>query len=79
VIRVTVNDQFDNRLILGDNLLALKVLLPTHAGCVKCVYIGPPYNAGSQGWGYNDNLTQAQFKEWIGKQGESALRLNMRY
>ena len=56
-----------NLIIEGDNLLALKALLPTHAGRVKCVYIDPPYNTGNEGWIYNDNLTQPQFKEWIGK------------
>ena len=67
-----------NLIIEGDNLLALKALLPTHAGKVKCVYIDPPYNTGNEGWVYNDNLTQPQFKEWIGqtvgKEGEDATR-----
>lgn len=67
-----------NLIIEGDNLLALKALLPTHAGKVKCVYIDPPYNTGNEGWIYNDNLTQPQFKEWIGKEvgkeGEDATR-----
>jgi adenine-specific DNA-methyltransferase len=56
-----------NLIIEGDNLLALKALLPTHAGKVKCIYIDPPYNTGNEGWVYNDNLTQPQFKEWIGR------------
>ena len=56
-----------NLIIEGDNLLALKALLPTHAGKVKCIYIDPPYNTGNEGWVYNDNLTQPQFKEWIGQ------------
>ncbi len=67
-----------NLIIEGDNLLALKALLPTHAGRVKCIYIDPPYNTGNEGWIYNDNLTQPQFKEWIGKEvgkeGEDACR-----
>ena len=67
-----------NLIIEGDNLLALKALLPTHAGKVKCIYIDPPYNTGNEGWVYNDNLTQPQFKEWIGqtvgKEGEDATR-----
>jgi hypothetical protein len=67
-----------NLIIEGDNLLALKALLPTHAGRVKCVYIDPPYNTGNEGWIYNDNLTQPQFKEWIGrevgKEGEDGCR-----
>jgi len=69
----------DGSLIIeGDNLLALKALLPTHAGKIKCVYIDPPYNTGNEAWVYNDNLTQPQFKEWIGqtvgKDGEDATR-----
>jgi DNA methylase len=67
-----------NLIIEGDNLLALKALLPTHAGQVKCIYIDPPYNTGNEGWVYNDNLTQPQFREWIGqtvgKEGEDATR-----
>jgi hypothetical protein len=45
--RVTENDLFDNRLIFGDNLLALKALEQEFAGQIKCVYIDPPYNTGS--------------------------------
>jgi len=56
-----------NLIIEGDNLLALKALLPTHAGRIKCIYIDPPYNTGNEGWVYNDNLTQPQFKAWIGQ------------
>gem|GEM_PF-792713 len=67
-----------NLIIEGDNLLALKSLLPTHTGRIKCIYIDPPYNTGNEGWVYNDNLTQPQFKEWIGKavgqEGEDACR-----
>src|SRR5437773_7281749 len=67
-----------NLIIEGDNLVALKSLLPTHSGRIKCVYIDPPYNTGNEGWVYNDNLTQPQFKEWIGKtvgkEGEDATR-----
>jgi adenine specific DNA methylase Mod len=67
-----------NLIIEGDNLIALKSLLPTHAGRIKCIYIDPPYNTGNEGWIYNDNLTQPQFKEWIGhavgKEGEDACR-----
>ncbi|MBI3945213.1 MAG: site-specific DNA-methyltransferase [Armatimonadetes bacterium] len=67
-----------NLIIEGDNILALKALLPTHAGRIKCIYIDPPYNTGNEKWVYNDNLTQPQFKEWIGqtvgKEGEDATR-----
>jgi DNA modification methylase len=67
-----------NLIIEGDNLLALKALVPTHAGRIKCIYIDPPYNTGDEGWVFNDNLSQPQFKEWIGqtvgKEGEDACR-----
>ena len=58
-----------NLIVQGDNLVALKALLPYYAGQVKCIYIDPPYNTGNEGWVYNDNLTQPQFKEWIGRTG----------
>lgn len=68
----------DNLIIEGDNLLALKALLPTHAGRIKCIYLDVPYNTGNEGWIYNDNLNQPQFKEWIGqvvgKEEEDACR-----
>jgi adenine-specific DNA-methyltransferase len=54
--RVTKNDIFDNRLIFGDNLLALKALEQEFAGKVKCVYIDPPYNTGSAFTHYDDGI-----------------------
>ena len=54
--RVTENDLFDNRLIFGDNLLALKALEAEFAGKVKCVFIDPPYNTGSAFTHYDDGL-----------------------
>jgi adenine-specific DNA-methyltransferase len=56
-----------NLIIEGDNLLALKALLPTHAGKVKCIYIDPPYNTGHEGWVYNDNVRSPQMKKWLGE------------
>ncbi len=56
----------DNLIIHGDNLLALKALLPTYAGKVKCIYIDPPYNTGNEGWVYNDNVRSPIIREWIG-------------
>lgn len=58
----------DNLLIHGDNLKALKALLPTHAGKVKCVYIDPPYNTGTEHWVYNDNVASPMIQEWLGKE-----------
>jgi len=57
----------DNFLIHGDNLKALKALLPTHAGKVKCVFIDPPYNTGNSKWRYNDNVASPMIQEWLGK------------
>jgi adenine-specific DNA-methyltransferase len=54
--RVSENDIFDNRLIFGDNLLALKALEQEFAGQVKCIYIDPPYNTGSAFAEYEDGL-----------------------
>ena len=54
--RMTENDIFDNRLIFGDNLLALKALEQEFAGKVKCVFIDPPYNTGSAFTHYDDGL-----------------------
>lgn len=54
--RVTDHDQFDNRLIFGDNLLALKALEQEFTGKIKCIYIDPPYNTGSAFTHYDDGL-----------------------
>lgn len=56
-----------NLLVQGDNLLALKALLPYYAGQVKCIYIDPPYNTGNEGWVYNDNVNSPEMREWLGK------------
>ncbi|WP_064697953.1 site-specific DNA-methyltransferase [Halomonas caseinilytica] len=57
----------DNLIIHGDNLEALKSLLPTHAGKVDCIFIDPPYNTGEEGWCYNDNVRSPLMKEWLKK------------
>ena len=65
-----------NMLVEGDNLLALKALLPSMAKRVKCVYIDPPYNTGVDergadgkrtGWIYNDNVDSPEIREWLQK------------
>lgn len=57
----------ENLLIEGDNLLALKALLPYHAGQVKCIYIDPPYNKGAEiGWTYNDSVDGPHMRAWLG-------------
>jgi adenine-specific DNA-methyltransferase len=55
-----------NLLVEGDNLLALKALLPYYAGKVKCIYIDPPYNTGEEAWVYNDNVNSADIRRWLG-------------
>ena len=59
------NGADDNLIIHGDNLHALKALLPRYAGRVKCIYIDPPYNTGNEGWVYNDNVNSPLHKEWF--------------
>jgi len=56
-----------NLVVQGDNLLALKALLPYYAGQVKCIYIDPPYNTGNESWAYNDNVNSPEIREWLGK------------
>ncbi|MEK7721308.1 MAG: DNA methyltransferase, partial [Elusimicrobiota bacterium] len=57
----------DNLIIHGDNLKALKALLPTYAGKIKCIYIDPPYNTGNENWAYNDNVNSPMMQEWLGR------------
>ena len=54
-----------NLIINGDNLHALKALLPVYAGRVDCVFIDPPYNTGNEGWSYNDNVNSPMVQEWL--------------
>lgn len=61
------NSDAGNLLVQGDNLLALKALLPYYAGKVKCIYIDPPYNTGSENWVYNDNVNSPEIRQWLGK------------
>lgn len=68
----------ENMIIRGDNLEALKALLPRYEGRVKCIYIDPPYNTGNEGWVYNDNVNDPRIKKWlgevVGKEGEDLSR-----
>lgn len=68
----------ENMIIHGDNLEALKSLLPKYEGKIKCIYIDPPYNTGNEGWVYNDNVNDPKIKKWlgevVGKEGEDLSR-----
>ena len=55
----------DNLIIHGDNLHALKALLPRYANGIKCIYIDPPYNTGNEGWVYNDNVNSSVMQQWL--------------
>ncbi|WGF91530.1 site-specific DNA-methyltransferase [Aequorivita marisscotiae] len=67
-----------NKIIHGDNLEALKSLLPEYEGKIKCIYIDPPYNTGNESWVYNDNVNHPKIKKWlgevVGKDGEDLSR-----
>ncbi|HRE57195.1 MAG TPA: site-specific DNA-methyltransferase [Candidatus Kapabacteria bacterium] len=66
----TQNDkktQSGNAIIHGDNLEALKALLPEYEGKIKCIYIDPPYNTGNENWVYNDNVNDPKITKWLGK------------
>lgn len=56
-----------NMIIHGDNLEALKALLPEYENRIKCIYIDPPYNTGNEGWVYNDNVNDPHIRKWLGK------------
>ena len=68
----------DNAIIHGDNLIALKSLLPRYENKIKCIYIDPPYNTGNENWIYNDNVSDSRLQKWlgqvVGKEGEDLTR-----
>lgn len=57
----------ENKIIHGDNLEALKSLLPEFGSRINCIYIDPPYNTGNEGWVYNDNVNDPKIKKWLGQ------------
>lgn len=67
-----------NMIIHGDNLEALKALLPQYEGRIRLIYIDPPYNTGNEGWIYNDNVNDPRIRKWlgqvVGKEGEDLSR-----
>lgn len=60
-------EKSDNMIIRGDNLEALKALLPKYEGRIKCIYIDPPYNTGNEKWVYNDNVNDPRILKWLGQ------------
>jgi adenine-specific DNA-methyltransferase len=63
----SVGKNSKNLIVHGDNLEALKALMPFYQGKVKCIYIDPPYNTGNEGWVYNDKVNSPKIKDWLGK------------
>lgn len=75
---VSAGKHSKNLVIHGDNLEALKALMPFYQGKIRCVYIDPPYNTGNEDWKYNDNVNSPKIREWIkstvGREGEDLTR-----
>lgn len=63
----TFGEDTGNMIIHGDNLEALKSLLPQYEGKIRCIYIDPPYNTGNEGWVYNDNVNDPRIRKWLGQ------------
>lgn len=63
----SVGRNSQNLIIHGDNLEALKALMPFYYGKIKCIYIDPPYNTGNESWVYNDKVNSPKIKQWLGK------------
>lgn len=61
------HESTQNKIIHGDNLEALKALLPEYQSKIKCIYIDPPYNTGNENWVYNDNVNDPQINQWFDK------------
>lgn len=64
---VSFGENSQNLIIHGDNLEALRALMPYYQGKIKCIYIDPPYNTGNEGWVYNDKVNSPKIKKWLGK------------
>ncbi len=63
----SVGENSQNLIIHGDNLEALKALMPYYRGKIKCIYIDPPYNTGNESWVYNDKVNSPKIKKWLGE------------
>lgn len=77
-IDIKTGNASENKIIHGDNLEALKSLLPEYEGKIKCIYIDPPYNTGKEEWLYTDNVNHPKISKWfdkvVGKEGEDLSR-----
>ena len=62
-----------HQLIEGDNLEALRALLPRHQGRIKCVTIDPPYNTGNENWVYNDAVNSPAMRAWLGRLSDAMI------
>ena len=63
----SVGEHSQNLIVHGDNLEALKALMPYYVGKIKCIYIDPPYNTGNEAWVYNDKVNSPKIRQWLGK------------
>ncbi len=63
----SVGEGSKNKIVHGDNLLALRALLPGYRGSVKLVFIDPPYNADGEAWNYNDRIGEPYGEQWTGR------------
>ena len=63
----SIGENSQNLIIHGDNLEALKALMPYYQGKIKCIYIDPPYNTGNENWVYNDKVNSPKIRKWLGK------------
>ena len=63
----SVGENSQNLILHGDNLEALKALMPYYTGKVRCIYIDPPYNTGNEKWVYNDKVNSLKIKKWLGE------------
>jgi adenine-specific DNA-methyltransferase len=61
----SIGEDSGNLIIHGDNLHALKAIMPHYAGKVDCIFIDPPYNTGNENWSYNDNVNSPIMREWL--------------
>src|SRR3990167_4919243 len=64
---LSVGESSQNLIVHGDNLEALKALMPHYIGKINCIFIDPPYNTGNEGWVYNDKVNSPKIQQWLNK------------